>query len=209
MSFIKESCEDFVQVLASKEPVPGGGGASALVGAVGTALGAMVGSLTVGKKKYEAVEVEVRTLIDQSGKLQAELLDLVQQDADVFAPLAKAYGMPKETREQQEEKDRVMEQALKAACEVPLSIMEKCCQGIDLCGEFADKGSSMAISDAGAGAVFCRAALAGASLNVYINTKAMKDREYADRANTKADEMLRDYTEKADRILEQVFAAIK
>lgn len=209
MTFIKESCEDFVQVLASKEPVPGGGGASALVGAVGTALGTMVGSLTVGKKKYQAVETEVRDLMDQSQKLQSGLLQLVQQDAEVFAPLAQAYGMPKETQEQREEKSAVMEQALKAACEVPLAIMEKCCQGIDLCGKFADKGSAMAISDAGAGAVFCRAALAGASLNVYINTKAMKDREYADTADRKADEMLKDYLEKADRILEQVFSAIR
>ncbi|MCQ4638232.1 cyclodeaminase/cyclohydrolase family protein [Anaerovorax odorimutans] len=209
MTFVKESCEDFVEVLSGSEPVPGGGGASALVGAIGTALGNMVGSLTVGKKKYKDVEEEIKALMDRSRLLQRELLDLVQQDAEVFAPLAKAYGMPKETEEQKEEKVRVMEQALVGACEVPLAIMEKCCQGIELCGRFADKGSTMAISDAGAGAAFCRAALAGASLNVYINTKAMKNREYADAANKRADEMLKNYTEKADRILEQVLAAIK
>lgn len=209
MSFVKESCENFVQVLAGKDPVPGGGGASALVGAVGAALGNMVGSLTVGKKKYKDVETEITDMMDKSQKLQSELLDLVQQDAEVFAPLAKAYGMPKETQQQKEEKERVMEQALKAACEVPLEIMEKCCQGIELCGLFAEKGSTMAISDAGAGATFCRAALAGASLNVYINTKAMKDRGYAKAANEKADRMLEIYTKKADQILEQVFSAIR
>lgn len=209
MSYIKESCEDFVKVLASSSPTPGGGGASALVGAVGAALGTMVGSLTVGKKKYQEVEEEIRRLMDQSQNLQNQLLALVQQDAECFAPLAAAYKMPKETKEQQEEKQRVMEAALKEACGVPLSIMEKCCEGIDLCGQFAEKGSIMAVSDAGAGASFCRAALQSASFNVYINTKFMKDKKYAGEANARADRMLSEYGKKADRIIEQVFAAIK
>lgn len=209
MSYIKESCEDFVKVLASSSPTPGGGGASALVGAVGAALGTMVGSLTVGKKKYQHVEEEIRRLMEQSQNLQDQLLALVQQDAECFAPLAAAYKMPKETKEQQEEKDRVMEEALKGACSVPLSIMEKCCEGIDLCGQFAEKGSIMAVSDAGAGASFCRAALQSASFNIYINTKSMKDREYAQGANARADKMLEEYGKKADQILQQVFETIK
>lgn len=209
MDYIKESCEDFVQVLSSKEPVPGGGGASALVGAVGTALGGMVGSLTVGKKKYKDVEGDIRGMMEESRQLQSHLLELVQQDAEAFAPLAKAYGMPKETAAQQEEKAKVLEAALKEACRVPLEIMEKCCQGIELCGAFADKGSVMAVSDAGAGASFCRAALQSASLNVYINTKSMKDRTYAEEINEKAGGMLDHYMKKADNILEQVFAVIK
>lgn len=209
MSFVKESCEYFVKILATKDPVPGGGGASALVGAVGAALGNMVGSLTVGKKKYQEVEDEIKTLMEQSKELQDELLELVQRDAEVFAPLAKAYSMPKETKAQQLEKETVMETALRDACSVPLEIMEKCCRGIELCGEFAAKGSTMAISDAGAGATFCRAALESASLNVYINTKVMKNRNYAEQTNVRADEMRAQYTEKADQILKQVFAAIK
>lgn len=209
MSFVKESCEYFVEILATKEPVPGGGGASALVGAVGTALGNMVGSLTVGKKKYKDVESDIIDLMKKAKSLQDDLLELVQRDAEVFAPLAKAYGMPKETKEQQEEKAAVMELALRDACSVPIQIMEKCCLAIDLCAEFVEKGSTMAISDAGAGATFCRAALQGASLNVYINTKAMADREYAHQTNRKADEMLCQYTKTADEVLEKVFNQIK
>ncbi|MCB6994198.1 cyclodeaminase/cyclohydrolase family protein [bacterium 210820-DFI.6.37] len=209
MSYTKESCESFVKVLSSKEPTPGGGGASALVGAVGTALGSMVGSLTIGKKKYKEVEEEIKAMTGQAQILQQELLELVQKDADSFAPLAAAYGMPKDTRKQQEEKERVLEEALKEACSVPFEIMEKCCRGIDLCGEFAEKGSKLAISDAGAGASFCRAALQSASLNIYINTKSVKDRAFAKEANQKADEMLKTYMEKADKIIEQVFAAIR
>lgn len=209
MVYRKKSCEDFIQVLSSKEPVPGGGGASALVGAVGTALGCMVGSLTVGKKKYKDVEEDIRRMMDESRQLQDQLLDLTQRDAEAFAPLAKAYGMPRETKQQQEEKERVLEQALKEACQAPLEIMEKCCQGIDLCGGFAEQGSVMAISDAGAGASFCRAALQSASLNVYINTKSMKDRTQAEAINKKADAMLACYMKKADDILQQVLGTIK
>lgn len=209
MSYTKESCEKFVEVLASKAPTPGGGGASALTGAVGVALGNMVGALTVGKKKYADVEEEIKAMMETSAKLQQELLDLVQKDADGFAPLAAAYGLPKETEEQKAEKERVLEEALKNACSVPFEIMEKCCQGIELCGRFAEKGSVMATSDAGAGAIFCKAALQAASLNVYINTKSIKDREYAQQANERSDAMLKEYMAKADAIIESVFAALK
>lgn len=209
MSFVKESCEEFVEVLASKEPVPGGGGASALVGAVGTALGNMVGALTVGKKKYADVEEEMFRLIEEAFNLQQMLLSCVEKDAEVFAPLAKAYGMPQNTEAEKAEKSRVMEQALRDACSVPLEIMEHCCGAIALCEIFAEKGSKLAISDAGAGATLCGAALKAASLNVYINTKAMTDRTFAAEINQRTDEMLRIYTGQADQILDRVLQTIK
>lgn len=209
MGFSTVPCDEFVTVLASKAPVPGGGGASALVGAVGTALGNMVGSLTVGKKKYAAVEEEMQQLKAKADVLQKELLHLVERDAEVFEPLSKAYGMPKETEEEKAEKARVMEAALKEACSVPMEIMEKCCEAIDLLVEFAAKGSVLAISDAGVGAAFCKAALEGASLNVYINTKSMTDREYAESLNQKCDEMLEKYTKIAEDVFQSVLGRLK
>ena len=176
MGFSTVPCNEFVEVLGSKAPVPGGGGASALVGAVGTALGNMVGALTVGKKKYADVEEEMKELMAKATTLQDELLHLIERDAEVFEPLSKAYGMPRETEEEKAEKARVMEIVLKDACSVPMEIMEKCCEAIDLIVEFAAKGSALAISDAGVGATFCKAALEGASLNVYINTKSTRRR---------------------------------
>ncbi len=205
MSFTKESCEQFVEVLASKAPVPGGGGASALVGAIGTALGNMVGSLTVGKKKYAAVEAEIIELKAKSDRLQSELLALVEKDAEVFEPLAKAYGMPRETEAEKAEKARVMEIVLKDACEVPMQIMRKCCEAIDIAEQFAAKGSTLAISDAGCAAACLKAALMGASLNVFINTKSMTNREYADSVNKEAEQMLKTYEAKAD----EVFASVR
>ena len=201
MGFSTVPCNEFVEVLASKAPVPGGGGASALVGAIGTALGNMVGSLTVGKKKYADVEAEMYELKTKCDKLQADLLTLIERDAEVFEPLSKAYGMPRETEEEKAEKARVMEIVLKDACSVPMEIMEKCCEAIDIIAEFAAKGSALA--------AFCKAALEGASLNVYINTKSMKNREYAEELNKKADAMLAEYPKKAEEIFNSVLGRLK
>ena len=209
MGFSTVPCNEFVEVLASKAPVPGGGGASALVGAIGTALGNMVGSLTVGKKKYADVEEEMYELKGKADALQKELLHLIERDAEVFEPLSKAYGMPRNTEEEKAEKARVMEIVLKDACSVPMEIMERCCEAIDLIEVFAEKGSTLAISDAGVGATFCKAALEGASLIVFINTKSMKNREYADELNKKADEMLSVYTKKAEEIYQSVAARLR
>ena len=209
MGFSTVPCNEFVEVLASKAPVPGGGGASALVGAIGTALGNMVGSLTVGKKKYADVEEEMYELKGKADAIQKELLHLIERDAEVFEPLSKAYCMPRNTEEEKAEKARVMEIVLKDACSVPMEIMERCCEAIDLIEVFAEKGSTLAISDAGVGATFCKAALEGASLNVFINTKSMKNREYADELNKKADEMLSVYTKKAEEIYQSVDARLR
>ena len=209
MGFTKGTCEEFVDVLASKAPVPGGGGASALVGAVGMALGNMVGSLTVGKKKYADVEADIIAMKEKATALQADFLRLVEADAEAFEPLSKAYGMPRETEEEKAEKARVMAIVLKEACAVPMEIMEKCCEAIDVIEEFAAKGSALAISDAGVGVVFCKAALLGASLNVFINTKSMADKEYAASLNEKADKMIADYSKKADDIFAAVNARLR
>lgn len=199
------SCEAFVEVLASKAPTPGGGGAAALVGAIGTALGNMVGSLTVGKKKYADVQEDMERLKGCADELQGRLLELVAKDAEVFTPLSRAYGMPHATEEEKAEKQRVMEGCLKQCCDVPLQIMRACCEAIDLCDEFAQKGSALAISDAGCGVICCKAALQAASLNVFINTKSMTDREHAEKVNAEARDMLAGYCTKAD----DVFAAVE
>lgn len=202
MDMTQESCRKFVEVLASNAPTPGGGGAAALVGAVGTALGNMVGSLTVGKKKYAAVEAEIVDLKAKCDALQTDLLDLVKKDADGFAPLAKAYGIPKDDPN----RDEILEKATIDACAVPMEIMEKCCQALDYIAVFAAKGSRLAVSDAGCGAVCCKAALQSASLNVFINTKSMKTRDVAEDLNRRANDMLDKYCRLADDIFAEVRA---
>ena len=209
MSLAEKSCKEFVSVLSSKAPVPGGGGASALVGAVGAALGNMVGSLTVGKKKYADVEADIIRLQKDATRIQNELLALIDKDAEDFEPLSKAYGLPANTDAEKAEKAKVMEKCLKDACATPFEIMQKCAEGIKVCEEFATKGSKLAVSDAGVGVIFCKAALSGASLNVYINTKAMTDRAYAEDINRKTDALLAEYETLADRIFESVKSQLK
>lgn len=208
MEFCKQSCEDFVEALASKTPVPGGGGASALVGSVGVALGNMVANFTIGKKKYANVEEELKELKEKAYCIQRELLDLVEKDAQAFEPLAQAYKLPSTTEEEKLYKEKVMEEATKEAVLVPMEIMEKVCEAIALLKEFANKGSVIVISDAGVGASCCRGALLGASLNVFINTKSMKDRAYAEEVNKKAQEMLSVYVAMADEIFDGVKAKL-
>ena len=202
MDFAQASCTEFVTVLASNAPVPGGGGASALVGAIGTALGNMVGSLTVGKKKYADVEEEIVALKAKCDKLQAELLEQIELDAKGFEPLSKAYGIPKDNPD----RDRILEDATVVACRVPVRIMELCCESLEAIKVFAEKGSRLAVSDAGCGAVCVKAALQAASLNVFINTKTLQNRELAEEMNKKCLGMLDKYCAMADEIFDTVKA---
>lgn len=200
MDFAQGSCIDFVKVLASSEPVPGGGGASALVGAIGTALGNMVGSLTVGKKKYADVEAEIVALKAKCDALQDSFIAQIAADAKGFEPLAKAYGIPKDDPN----RDKVLEEATITACQVPIKIMELACEALDAIAVFAEKGSRLAVSDAGCGAVCVKAALQAASLNVFINTKTLKDRKVAEEMNKKCLGMLDKYCAMADNIFNTV-----
>ena len=143
MGFSTSTCTEFVEVLASKAPVPGGGGASALVGAVGTALGNMVGSLTVGKKKYADVEEEILEIREKLEQKKQDLVRMVDEDAEAFEPLAKAYRMPKETEEEQAEKEKVMEAALKNAAEAPLCIMKTIVDTMEMIRVLGEKGSRL------------------------------------------------------------------
>ena len=202
MDMTLESCRKFVEVLASDAPAPGGGGAAAVVGAVGTALGNMVGSLTVGKKKYAAVQDEILELKAKCDALQKELLDQVEADEIGFVPLARAYGIPKDDPS----RPQVLEEATVSACAVPMHIMELCCQAIECVAVFAEKGSRLAVSDAGCAAICCKAALQAASLNVFINTKSLQNRDVAAEMNAKANTMLDTYCPMADRIYAQVRA---
>ena len=195
---------EFVEKLGSGSPTPGGGGASALVGALGIALGNMVAHLTIGRKKYASVELDMLELKAHASNLQAQLLTLIERDAEVFEPLARAYSLPKQTEEEKKEKDRVMEKALNQACRIPMEIMETVCESLELVKEAAQKGTAAAVSDAGDAAVFCKAALQGASLNVFSNTRSMKDRNTAEEYNRRADELLEKYCPVADEIFESV-----
>ena len=184
---LNRTCREFIDVLASREPVPGGGGASALTGAIGIALGAMVGELTVGKEKYAEHEAEISNLIFRSQELIQQFDELVTKDAEAFLPLAEAYKMPKSTPEESEAREQAVQAALVAAAEVPLEIAENCVKALRILDSFSLIGSRMAVSDAGTGAAICLAALKGARLNVLVNLQLMKDKEKRKELSDKLD----------------------
>lgn len=201
MSLTDVSLKEFTEQLASKTSVPGGGGASAFVGSVAIALGDMVGEFTVGKKKYADVEPRIYELMEQAQSLRVQLLECIEEDAVAFEPLSKAYGIPKEDPT----RDEIMEKCLKDAAAVPMKILKLSCQAVELQKEFAEKGSVIVISDAATGVAMCRAAISGAAVNVKINTKSMKDRDYAEALNAEVDALMEKYHKMADQVFSSVY----
>ncbi len=197
---INKSVREFTEALASKSSVPGGGGASALVGSIGIALGDMVGEFTVGKAKYADIEEDMKVLMEEAQALRKELLDCIQADAEAFEPLSKAYAIPKDDPN----RDEIMEKCLKDAAKVPMRILVLSCEAVEMQKKFADMGSKIVLSDAATGVMMCRAAILGAAVNVKINTKSMKDRDFAGAMNAQVNELVSKYTMMADDIYETV-----
>lgn len=199
----------FLDELASKAPTPGGGGAAAYAGALAAALAAMVGNLTVGKKKYAAVEGHVRMAIDDLDAMRAQLVGLIDADARAFGPLAACYGMPRETEEQLAARDAAMQAALVDAIEVPLEIMAVCLEVLEECDYLAENGSRLALSDVGCAVALGRAAVHAASLNVIINVKSVADEARAAAYRDKMNALIAKADELHDKIYPVVIKAIR
>ncbi|MDR0501425.1 MAG: cyclodeaminase/cyclohydrolase family protein [Coriobacteriales bacterium] len=187
---INLSCKQFVSVLASKAPTPGGGGAAALVAAIAAALGNMVGSLTVGKEKYVQVQDDIIALNQRAKSLQDRLLELVDKDGKAFDSLMLAYSLSGENDQQKKEKADKIELALDDCYLTSLHIMQESYKVIELAAEYTKKGTRLAISDAGCCAIFANAALKAAALSAFANTKLMKDRNKALSANSEVEALL-------------------
>ncbi|MCR4694268.1 MAG: cyclodeaminase/cyclohydrolase family protein [Pseudobutyrivibrio sp.] len=177
---------DFTEALASKSPTPGGGGASAMVSAIGIALGSMVGQYTIGKKKYAENEEIIKSAMEQAENLRKELMNCIEEDARAFEPLSKAYGLGKD----EPGRDEILEKCLRDAAAIPLKILKLACSAVELQKDFADYGSTMMTSDAVTGFVLLEGAMKGAAINVKVNTRLMKDRTYAESINKEVDGLL-------------------
>lgn len=191
---------DFNAALASSAPVPGGGGVSALVSALGMGLGIMVAALTTGKKKYAENEAELCKISEEAKRIQEQLLELIDGDAECFEPLSRAYALPKDAPE----RDEVMESCLALAASAPMEVAEMSCRAIELMDRLALLGGALSVSDAGCGAELCKAALRSAALNVYVNTRLMKNRDTAEAMNGKIDAMLKKFVPEANKIYDSV-----
>ena len=195
------SLNEFSEKLFSKEPVPGGGGASALVGALAVSLGAMAANLTLGKEKYAEYTEELNANLKKAEKLRLRLLELIEEDAAGFGEINKAYKVKPRDEE-------LIEKALVSAATPPLKMMEVIKEVIDILIIFSDKTSVLVISDVGVGAKFAEAALKSAYLNVVVNVKLMKDKKTAAEIGEKADKLLH-YAKKADEVYENIVKQLR
>ena len=200
-----KTINQFTEELCSNAPVPGGGGASALMGALSASLCSMVGELTTGKKKYAEYQIDIERILGDAKYLNGELLDLMQKDADAFEPLSKAYGIPKDDPE----RDDILEAALIVAAQAPYDIVMKCKEVAAIVEELVTKGSRLAISDVGVAAAACRAAATGAAMNVYINTKLMKNREYAVNLNNETNAAVDEIVAICDKAYKEVYKGLE
>lgn len=196
-----KSIDNFLTELSSSAPVPGGGGVAALAGSLSAALCSMVAELTTGKKKYAAYQSDIERIISEIVVLRDDIKLLIQKDAEAFEPLSKAYSIPKD----EPGRDEILENALKVACAAPFDILKKVCEIVPYLEELEVKGSKIALSDVGVAASMCRAAIESSALNVYINTKLMKNREYAKNIEAEISSLV----EKNIPLCEKIYSAVK
>lgn len=196
--------EQFLDILASEEPAPGGGAASALVGAVGTALLSMVANLTVGKQKFRQSEHLMKELLEEASKLQKDLATLIAEDAEAFNKVAAVFKMPKNTEEEKAKRKQKMQEALKFATQVPFTIMEKTVEALHLHEKSLGHTNPSAISDTGVGVLCLKAALKGAWLNVKINLNSITEEEFVQNYDKKSKLLLNEGVLIADKVYETV-----
>lgn len=194
------SVRNFGKELAAKVSVPGGGGAAAIAGAYGAALCSMAGNFTVGKKKYAQYEEDLHRILAQAKQIRERLMDLAEEDAQAFEPLSQAYAIPKEDPE----RGKILEEATLRAVEPPLAMMREICRSVELLEEMLEKGSVIMVSDVGCGALLAGAALESAALNVFVNTKSLRDREKAQALNGQTQDMLDTYLPRAHKVSDEV-----
>ncbi|MBN2393162.1 MAG: cyclodeaminase/cyclohydrolase family protein [Anaerolineae bacterium] len=185
-----KSLEAFVDELSSASPTPGGGSVAALSGALGAALVSMVCNLTVGRKKYAGVQEDVTELMEHSERLRTQLTGLIEADAQVFTQVSQAMKMPRNTDDEKVNRAAKMEDALKAATNVPMEVAEACVGVMNLCQPVAEKGNSNAVSDAGVAMLMAEAGLRSAALNVLINLGWIKDQEFVSVMQARLDRLL-------------------
>lgn len=207
--YIEKNIGEFLKELSSKAPTPGGGGASAGVGAYAMALGIMVTNLTIGKKKYESYEEELKEIRLKLTELEKKLADLVDKDAEAFTPLSLVYKLSSSTDKEKEFKEQELEKALLVASLVPKEIMETIYEGMGYFETLVKKGSALAVSDVGAGINLAFSALESASLNIFINTSMMKDRKKALELNNLAEDIIENAKKLKVKVYDEVLGKIK
>ena len=198
------SIQTFLDDLASERPTPGGGGAAALCGAIGAALVSMVANLTIGKKNYEAVSEDLAAVNAKAEALRAELMHAIEEDVAAFNAVMGAYGLPRGTDDEKAERTTAIQAALKDATLAPLRAVKACFEVILLSAAAAEKGNLNVISDAGVAVLSASAGLRSAALNVFVNAKAIKDRDFAEKQIAEVNALLAQAAETTESVYHTV-----
>jgi formiminotetrahydrofolate cyclodeaminase len=205
--YANEPLHRYLDDLASRHETPGGGSVSGLVAALAAGLGSMVCHFTVGKKKYAAVENEIKDILSQCDSLRLDLLAQMQRDVDVFqSQMATAYGLPKDTAEQAAVRESALQAACKAAAAPPMTIARQCRKLMTLLASLAEKGSTMLVSDTGCAAALAKGAFDSAAFNVQINVNFIKDKEFASALSAELEALAAEIGPLAERVLTSVRA---
>lgn len=194
----------FLADLSSERPTPGGGGAAAVCGAIGAALVSMVANLTIGKKNYEAVWEDLEAIRTKAEMLRAELTHAIDEDVVAFNAVMGAYGLPRATDDEKVKRTEAIQAALKNATLAPLRAVKACFEVIRLSADVADKGNINVISDAGVAVLAANAGLRSAALNVFINAKAIKDRDFAEKQIAEVNALLTKAVEMTEFVYQTV-----
>jgi len=209
IKFINYAIKEFIDLLASKEPAPGGGAAAALVGSIGVALSSMVANLTIGKEKFKDKEELMEEIVEKNEKLQKELLDLIEKDAEAFNKVAEALKLPKNNPEEKEKRKEILENTLKEASLVPLEVMKKSLEALKILENTLGNSNPNAVSDIGVSALCLKSAIQSAWLNVKINLVSIRDKNFVNEIQRQAESLLEEGIQLADRIYEEVESVLQ
>ena len=204
MQLAELTVRGFADLLGSDAPAPGGGSAAALAGALGAALTAMVGSLTVGRKKYAEFDGLARETLEKARDLEHRFLDVMERDTEAFNAVSAVFAMPKGTDQEKEAQAAAMQEALQGCTKTPFEMMELSLEALRLTDGLVDRSNASAASDLGCAALHLGSAVQGAWLNVLINIGSLKNKELAEDYRKKGVAML----EKALPLADKIYAAV-
>lgn len=202
------SLSGFLSSIASSEPVPGGGSVAAHAGALGASLVQMVAGLTIGKKKYAAVEGEMKQIALDAAALSNRLTSLVEKDAEAFSAVSEAYKLPKESEDQKNARQTAIDSALLGAAEIPLESARACLEVARLALVCAEKGNQNAVTDAGVAALLAGSGARGAAYNVLINLKSLPQSPASQRIRDELTRVLDEVATLQDKTSRVVTAAL-
>jgi len=202
--YLERPLKDFIRDTSSRTPTPGGGSVAALVGALGSSLLCMVGNFTLGKKKFESVQGEIKKLLDKLESLTSKLSELIQEDILAYQNFSRVSSMPKNTPVEKETREKALQNALKKAAQVPLETEKFCFELLKIAHRLLTIGNPNLISDVGVGAILAEAALESAALNVEINLSYIKDKEFVEKMRESVQNLLNESKVLTEKIVKKV-----